>query len=379
MPVQKTAPASQKLLLILLSICLLLLIIGMQVSSRSRGIINQPQQVRDNQHPSLYSRSFLFLETYVQLRFWAPEPPANAAADAITVALQQFQQRIDLKSSHSELSRLNAEAGQQPFICSNALWQLLLAARQVYADTDGLVDISIAPLLRLWEIHVRKQIWPSDAAIAETRAAVGLGKIRFDDHAQSVHFSHAHTSLDMRGIAKGYALEMAASIAAAHNLHSGTIEIGSSMTYCLPKPPPRKNSYRINISNPFDRSNHIGSIDVSNATIASCGGSENIHDLQGGRLQAIIDPRSGHALTQIGSVTVVSNGLGNAEALATAIFIGGDSMIAGIRARYPELAVLQINLDDSGSTVMHQHQWHWWPQHSETETEAGYGNDNELP
>ena len=96
--------------------------------------------------------------TLVHVR--AAGPDAIAAQQAVEAALdsvERIERLMSFHDPHSELSRLNREAVRTPQTVHPWTWSVLRRALRVAEASDGLFDITVAPLLAFpevdWAIH----------------------------------------------------------------------------------------------------------------------------------------------------------------------------------------------------------------------------------
>ena len=134
---------------------------------------------------------------------------------ALALQLLQLAQREALRIEHkysryrsdSALSQLNAHAGQSQAIDSETA-QLLAFARQCFALSDGMFDISSGVLRRVWTFDGSDRL-PKPEAVAALLPLIGFDKVEFD--AQQLYLP-AQMELDFGGIAKEYAVDKVAQL-----------------------------------------------------------------------------------------------------------------------------------------------------------------------
>lgn len=154
---------------------------------------------------------FVSMSTWVKARFYVKDKQSVAqAARLVQDAFHEISQICNIYDQNSEIGRLNASAFQAPFPCSKDLWDILTAARKVHRLSGGAFDITIAPLLSLWGHHRQAETSPSEKDVEKTLQKIGMDKIIFDDQAHTVRFTVDGMKLDLGGIAKGAALDLAA-------------------------------------------------------------------------------------------------------------------------------------------------------------------------
>ncbi len=306
--------------------------------------------------------------TVANFTFYADERTARELGDATMEVFEQVNQRFSTYIEDSELSRLNASAHLAPFSCSAEMWELLVLARRAYAESHGAFDISAGPLMRLWGFYRKRDSVPSQAEIEEILQRVGLDKVIFDDDARTVFFTQPEMMLDSGGIAKGYALDLAADRLRELGVTRGVIDLGGNIRV-LQDPPPGRDHYSIAVRNPRRTRKTIGLVPMLDQSIATSGDYERYVMLDDKRYSHIMDPRTGYPVEGMASVTVVAPDGTLSDYLSTAIFVNrGGPYIAELLRQYPEVDVLVIKADAGGqlskvtygdiwSDVMEPEQW----------------------
>jgi len=304
------------------------------------------------------TREFPVFGTYARLTFWAPSPVASKALDQVTDELLALHRTLNLFDPESELARLNASAAEAPFVCSPELWDVLGAARRAWRDTDGLFDVSIGPLMRLWGFHGKRSTLPDAAEIAAARARVGLNLVAFADDERSVRFNKPGMYLDFGGIAKGYALDRAAAIAARGGIRSGLIDLGGNVR-CLAEPPPGHEAYVIGIRDPFETDTLLGTVEILDGAVATSGNYETFVKIEGRVLHHIVDPRNGEPVPDVAGVTVIATAGVDSDVYSTAVFVGGTAVIVRLLETHPGTRVLRIRGAGAQDRRTESFAWKW--------------------
>src|SRR5881628_3100099 len=71
----------------------------------------------------------------------------RAAGEEALSEIEKLEEQLSLYRGTSEIAEVNARAAREPVRVSPALFSLLEHARQLYRETGGAFDISIAPLV----------------------------------------------------------------------------------------------------------------------------------------------------------------------------------------------------------------------------------------
>ena len=243
----------------------------------------------------------------------------------------------------SELSLLNATAGEREFICSEAMWFLIKRAQKAYIESDGEFDITVKPLMVLWGFY-RKQgdKAPSDAEIAEVKKRVGFDKLILNDSKRSIRFTVPGMALDLGGIAKGYAADLAMTAIVDAGAKSGVVDVGGNLRF-LPAPPPGRKNYSVGIRDPRDRNKSLPDKlqVIPGRAVATSGDYERGIVLDGVRYGHIISPKTGKLRHfSYTSVTVVADTAIDADIFSTSCYLGGRDLAKKLEKLYPGVKII---------------------------------------
>ncbi len=318
---------------------------------------DKPEQIMVR-YPSPYVREFPIFGTYGRLTFWEAEDVAESAAAQVIDELNLLHRTINVFDPESELSRLNRTAGAQPFECSDVLWGIFNAARDGYEKTDGMFDVTVAPLLETWGFRDKRDVLPTDHEIKTVLKRVGLDKVQFDDEKKAVTYKVEGVSVDFGGIAKGYGLDIAKRAALKQGVQKGLIDLGGNI-YCFPLPPPQREAYMIGIRNPFDHENILGTIKLKGRSVATSGNYENYRQIEGRKITHILDPRTGYPTGNVASVSIVTPRGADSDVFSTAVFVGGQELARKLYERHDSICILYVTLDRTGKPVQESFGWRW--------------------
>ena len=297
--------------------------------------------LHDSRH--LHSETIMFstMSTFgtVSLAHQEKMTVSNALT-AAHEAVREVEKTCNIFDPESELSMLNATAADEPFACSDLLWDVLTRARAFWRDSGGVFDVTIDPLMKLWGFHSKRETLPSADEIAEAKRLTGLDKVAFDDEKHTVKFTVPGMSINLGGIAKGYALDRAADAVRKLGVKTGWIEIGGNIL-ALPKKS-GGGKYAAGIKNPFHKEQLLGKAPLSDAAISTSGNSERYVVIDGKQYTHIIDPATGLPVSGMDSVTVITPTGVASDALSTSIFIAGPDAVAGWTKKFPGLRVLIV-------------------------------------
>jgi len=230
----------------------------------------------------------------------------------------------------SEISKLNQLKKGIRVNISEKLYTLLYLTEQMVIFTEGRFDPTIEPVQQLWKEHLKQGVTPSIVDIENVMQAVGFDKI----HIQNGVFykDHDKTSLDLGGIAKGYAVDLLTSRLNEIGFLDLFIEWGGEIKATGLHPENRPwHIYiaKLNDSNPDHAITHLDLFDQSIATSGDYLQNWTVNDKnETNTLKTyfhVIDPKTGYPLeiakNSIASVSVVANQCSVADAIATSLML----------------------------------------------------------
>lgn len=287
-------------------------------------------------------RSYPVMGTLARVTLYGDPALTEKAADKVRDVFFRVQDTCSIFDPESELSRLNASAADKPFRCSPLLWLMLQHARRAYQLSDGSFDITARPLMQLWGFYrERGGELPDDDEIEQTLKLVGLDKVVFDEAQRSVTFTVPGMSLDLGGIAKGVAVDLAAEEVVSTGVRQGVIDLGGNM-FCLPSPPDGRSHYTIGIRDPLRKGAVYTTVQLLNRAVATSGNYERYVSINDKQYAHIMNPRTGRPVERMLSVTVVAPKAGDTDILSTAVFINGIEFARKISEELPHTSFLII-------------------------------------
>jgi len=180
--------------------------------------------------------------------------------------------------------------------------------------TDGAFDVTVAPLVDLW--NIKERMTPPSANEIES----ALSKVGYEDISLSP-LSLSGKTIDMGAIAKGYIADKLAEYFRSEGVESAIIDLGGNVILI--------GEYKVGIRSPFNPSEVFATITAKDKSAVTSGAYQRYFEYEGKRFHHIIDPRTGYPSDSgIASVTVISPSSMQADALSTAIFVMGKDSIS---------------------------------------------------
>lgn len=248
---------------------------------------------------------------------------AGAAADAIEETLADLESKLSLYVSDSEISRLNAAAGKQPVKLSDDTFALLQTCVEYSEKSEGAFDITVAPLALLWDVTAEQPRVPSQSEIDALVPLVDYKDILLDPVAQTAMLRREGQMLDLGGVAKGFACDLARQAAEANGVKKGYISIGGNLMVMGKKS--FNEQFQFGVRDPRGGGNDfLAVVSLPEQTMATSGDYERYFIENDVRYHHILDPATGApAHNGLISISVVSPDGAYADYMSTALFIRG--------------------------------------------------------
>jgi len=282
----------------------------------------------DARRPAL-KQSFLAMGTLGSVSLPASEAGRLGEAIAIvTNVLRNLEERCSVYRPESELSRLNARAGNAPLPVSRELREILALAK-AYGDlSGGAFDVTIGPIMKLWGFNQNRtpvkpltldQVWPFLDKIGYRHIVLSNDTAFLDQ---------AGVQVDLGGIAKGYAVDRCCAELLSRGFSNALVNLGGNMRALgapgTPGAPAKNRAWKIAVRNPFQPDQLLGTLRLLNGqAVATSGNYERFVTLNGRRYAHIIDPRTGFPVSGMAGVTVLAHTAADADALSTTLFVQG--------------------------------------------------------
>jgi FAD:protein FMN transferase len=246
-------------------------------------------------------------------------------AEAAEAAFEEID-RLDRQMSHysetSEITYINRNAARSDVIVEKELFDLLMLSVNYSRATTGAFDITVGPLMKAWGFFKGRGRLPEPKELSSVMSKVGYTRITLNERARTVRFDCEGVELDLGGIAKGYAVDKAAEILRESGVTSALITAGTS-SICAIGAPPGQAAWKVEVSDPLDRSRKAASIEIKDESISTSGCNEKTFEAAGRTYCHIMNPRTGYPIEEVLSATVITPRGVDAEAISKAVMVMG--------------------------------------------------------
>ena len=230
---------------------------------------------------------------------------------------KKYDSMFSNKIEDSEISRINS-AGGNPVEVSKETIKLIKKGIYYSEMSDGVFDITIAPVSNLWDFKAETPLVPSPEAIAEAVSHVNYENIIIRDN--TVKLTDPHAGIDLGAIAKGYIADRIKDYLEEEGVRHAMINLGGNVLAMGSKLD--GSDYNIGIQKPFDEP--ITSVKISDKSVVTSGIYQRYFKADGKIYHHILDPNTGYPCeNNLYSVTILTDSSLTADALSTTCFLLG--------------------------------------------------------
>ena len=241
--------------------------------------------------------------------------------DDATGALAECRDRMlclhDLMSVFdptSEVSGINSAAGNGTVCVSDDVFDLIKRCVGFSEKTKGKFDITAGPSALLWKSAIKNGSLPSPIEIRNAAALIGYHDIIIDKKSRNIGLKHKGQTIDLGGVAKGYAADEAKRILTKHGVKNALVNYGGTVIVM-------GDAQKVGIRDPFSKDRVFVSVEVSDRAVVTSGYYEQYVKIGGRIVHHIIDPTTGETSEPVfAGITLIGESAEELDAYSTALF-----------------------------------------------------------
>jgi len=232
--------------------------------------------------------------------------------------MKRIEQLMSIYIPDSEISRINRAAGEKAIPVSPEVEEVIREGIYWSEQSGGAFDITVEPLVQLWDFDGDSKIIPSENTIRKTASLVNYKNIEIKDH--TIKLKNRGMAINVGGLAKGYAVDRAISILRS-KVSNGIVNAGGDLFAFGQKN--KQSSWNIGLQHPRKPQGLLAAFAVKNQAVATSGDYQRYFMKDGVRYHHIFDSRTGKPARLMISATIITTEVMDADALATAVFVMG--------------------------------------------------------
>lgn len=289
---------------IILSIVLVILIIGAMFSNRL------------NKEEKSIHQTYFYLGTIIDITLFGTDDTSDL--EPITQLINRYDLMFDRHTETSDIYRLNESKSLEV----NPETYEVIETSLFYSNlSNGKFDITINPIVDLWQIGTESAGIPSQEAIDHALETVSYQNIELKDNYEVT--LNNNTSIDLGAIAKGFIADKIVETLKEEGIERALINLGGNV-FALGQPTDAA-AWRIGIKNPkLDQSSVLLALSLTDKSVVTSGITERYFLEDDVLYHHIFDPATGYPLNNdILSITVVTDTSLQGDALSTSLYALG--------------------------------------------------------
>lgn len=269
----------------------------------------------------------------------------QAAADLALNEIDRLEAQLSMYRHSSEISGINALAGEQPVRVEPLLFEFLTLALRVSEVSEGAFDPTIGPLLQAWGLAGGTGAPGDPEAVEAARDLTGYEKVILDPETRTISFAREGMRLDLGAIGKGYAIDRAIELLREAGIESGLLHGGTSTVFGLGAPP-EEPGWRVALRDPSRAEGaSFGSVLLRDGALSVSAPHGKGFWRDGEFYGHVLDPRTGEPTTGALLAAVADPSATLTDALSTALLVLGPEGLSGLARRYPDTDFLVLAVE----------------------------------
>jgi thiamine biosynthesis lipoprotein ApbE/Na+-translocating ferredoxin:NAD+ oxidoreductase RnfG subunit len=267
---------------------------------------------------------------------------SDVDAEILKRELEAEINRVEFSLSHWRESSATADFNHlestQPFGISQELAETVEFALKLSAASDGMYDITVAPLTNLWGYGPAGKLPdPTPEQLKAALAKVGWSKLKLDKENLTLAKSHEGLNLDLGSVLQGFAADRAAAILRAQGQHDFLIEVGGEILAA--------GSWRVGIEDPFNPRLMLQTMLLTDRALSPSGLYRAKKLAAGKPVSHILSPKTGRPVEPTLEMAVVTHeSCFQADGWSTALMAAGFEQAKQIAQR-EKLDVILVTPD----------------------------------
>ena len=270
---------------------------------------------------------------------------ASAAIDAGYKEIDRIEKLISSWLPDSETSLINKLAGKEPVKVSQELFDLIFRSIKVSKLTGGAYDISFAGIQSIWTFDGQNLVdWPDSNYVKSAVKNVGYQNIILNADQSIVFLKEPGMKIGFGSIGKGYAANRAMRVMKELGVKSGMVNAGGDLiTWGLNKD---GQVWTMGIASPDNHHHILAWLKLQDMALVTSGDYERYFVYRGQRYGHILDPRTGYPARGIKSVSILCPDAELADALATSVYVMGETYGMNLINQLKGIEGLIVTSDD---------------------------------
>ncbi|MBR3040882.1 MAG: FAD:protein FMN transferase [Lachnospiraceae bacterium] len=288
------------------------------------------------------TKSAFFFNTYINITFYS-DKDAQKFSGCETLC-RKYENMLSRTVSGSDIERINSAKGEWVEVDAECA-DLIRDALSFCEETNGAVDITIAPLMDAWDFtgEEENKTPPSLEEIDRLLTHVNYKNVETDGN--KVRITDPEAAIDLGFIAKGFIADRIKEYLIDQNVKSALINLGGNIQLVGSKPD--GGDYNIGVQKPFSQNGeYLTTVSIKDTSLVTSGIYERCFTYQERLYHHILDPRTGYPIENgLSQVTILCTSSETADALSTSLMLLGKEKGTELLSKYDAHAIFTLSDD----------------------------------
>ncbi|MDQ2087124.1 FAD:protein FMN transferase [Herbivorax sp. ANBcel31] len=264
------------------------------------------------------------LNTIINITVYGDEEAEKVLQEAVD-RIYEIENRMSATISESDVGVINKNAGKSPVKVHDDTFFVIEKALEYGELTNGAFDVSVYPLVKLWDMKSQNKKIPTKEEISDVLDLVDYEKIKLNSNERTVFLEKEGMAIDLGGIAKGYAVDEVRDVLVKGGVEHALIYMGGDIAVVGKKP--EDELWRIGIEDPRYENegfSYFAVIEGADISVVTSGDYQRYVEIDGRSYHHIFNPYTGYpADSNLMSTSITGRSSIDADVLSTALFVLG--------------------------------------------------------
>ncbi|WZL72268.1 FAD:protein FMN transferase [Clostridiaceae bacterium 35-E11] len=264
------------------------------------------------------SKTNFFLGTVVTITIY--DHASEEIFNQVFERIRDIENKMSMNIAQSEVMQINDQAGHHFVSVSKDTFDVIQKGIYYSELSQGKFDISIGPIVKLWNIGSEDARIPSSEEIAAKLKLVNYKDILLNETEQKVMLKDQDMMIDLGGIAKGFVADEVRTILQNNGVEHAIINLGGNIFALGNKP--NGQPWAVGIQNPFEPTGTpLGAVKVANQSVVTSGIYERLLEKDGKKYHHILSTETGYPIeNNLVGVSIITDQSTDGDGLSTTIF-----------------------------------------------------------
>ena len=247
-----------------------------------------------------------------------------------------------MEKEGSDLDRLAKAAGQDWVAIAPETQEVLELAKEYYAVSGGLLDVTAGPLIDLWDINNGGH-YPTGEELDAVLPLISGDDLLIEEG--RAYLARPEMKANLGAIAKGYIADRVKDLLVELGVEHAVLDLGRNILLIGGKTD--DTPFRIGVQDPNgDQGAILAVLELTDQSLVTSGVYERYFEYEGVRYHHILDPTTGFpADNGLAAVSILSDDSANGDALSTTCLLLGREKGLALIESLPGVEALFIDND----------------------------------